>query len=165
MEETWAPIFEFPNYSVSTEGRIRNDERQRLVSQSLTQQGAVKVGLVKDGKQYTRSVKVLVAERFVSGQDDIFDTPMHLDGDQTNNSVTNLVWRPRWFAWKYARQFESIEEYIGVGPIKERKSGLVYEDIVNASITYGVLFYEVKLALVNKIPVFPTWHVFDWVVE
>jgi hypothetical protein len=165
MEELWRPISEFPNYSISSYGSVRNDNRGRLVNCSLTKQGGVKVGLVRDGVQHTRSVKVLVAEHFIPRTDPLFDTAIHLDGDQQNNRCDNLIWRPRWFAWKYSRQFETIDQYIGVGPIKERKSGLVYPDIVEASLTHGILLYEVQLALVNKIPVFPTWHIFDWVVD
>lgn len=162
MEEMWAKILGFPKYSVSTEGRIRNDARQKLVKQSTTKHGLSKVGLSKDGKQYTRSVKILVADAFIPGKTEEFDTAMHLDGNQQNNHINNLVWRPHWFVCKYSAQFADIDEYIGAGPIVDRHSGVVYEDIVAAGIANGVLFKEIKMALVNKIPVFPTWHLFDW---
>lgn len=165
MEETWFQIKDFPNYAVSSYGRICNEERGRIVKTSTTRQGGIKVGLTQGGRQYTRSVKVLVAEAFIKGRTHTFDTPMHLDGDQSNNHISNIVWRPRWFAWKYARQFEKIDDYIGLGPISDRKTGLLYSDIVEASLANGVLFYEVHLSLVNKMPVFPTWHIFDWVKE
>jgi len=163
MEEMWIQLESFPNYSISSEGRIRNDERDTLVLPSRTRQGGLKVGLVNNGVQHTRSLKVLVAQTFVDGQTEIFATPIQLDGDQENVRADNIVWRPRWFAWKYTRQFEKIDDYIGVGPLSERKSGLVYQDIVEASLSNGVLFDAVNLALVNKIPVFPTWQMFDWI--
>ena len=165
MDEIWAKILGFPKYSVSTHGRIRNDVRERLVKQSCTMQGMSKVGLMKDGKQHTKSVKLLVASAFVTGQTDIFDSPINLDGDQRNNHIANLVWRPAWFAWKYTSQFKTVDEYATIGPIVDRHTGLLYENIVSAATTNGLLFYEIKLALVNKVPVFPTWHLFDWYKE
>lgn len=162
MEEMWAKILGFPKYSVSTEGRIRNDVRERIVQQSCTAHGLAKVGLSKNGKQYTRSVKILVATAFIPGKTAEFDTAMNLDGNQQNNHVHNLVWRPHWFVCKYSAQFANIDDYRGIGPIVDRHSGLVYADIVDAGIANGYLFKEIKMALVNKIPVFPTWHLFDW---
>jgi hypothetical protein len=163
MTEQWVEIFDFPNYSVSNWGRVRNEDRGRLLKQSVTKQGAVKVGLVLGGKQYTRSVKVLVAEAFIPEDNDKFDTPMHLDGNQLNNRSDNIVWRPRWFAWKYARQFDDIDKYIDRGPVFDNTTGEVYKNIAEAGITNGLLFYEIHFAIVNKTAVFPIWHVFDWV--
>lgn len=163
MEEQWAQIKEFPNYSISSEGRVRNDDRGRIVKVSRTQQGASKVGLVHSKKQHTRAVNVLVAEAFVSGYSDIFNTPMHLDGDASNNRAENLVWRPRWFAWKYTRQFETVNEYNGLGPIKERSSGIVYIDIVSAGVLNGILFEEIAMSLSTKEATWPTWQIYDWV--
>lgn len=163
MEEEWAPINEFPNYSVSSYGRVRNDDRNKLVKISTTTQGAAKVGLVMGGKQYTRSVKVLVAEHFVKGYNENFDTPMQLDCNPLNNYATNIVWRPRWFAWKYARQFKDIDKYIDRGPVYNNTTGTVYKNIAEAGMRNGLLFYEIHFAIVNRTAVFPTWHVFDWV--
>lgn len=165
MEEIWVQLAEFPNYSISSEGRVRNDVRGRIVRTSLTRQGAAKVGLIRGGVQETRSVKVLVAEHFVDGWSETFNTPINLDGDQTNNNVDNIVWRPRWFACKYKSQFYKIEMYSGVGPIVDRKTGIIYKDVVDAALSNGVLFYEIQMSLVNKVPIFPTWHIFDWVRE
>lgn len=163
MREQWKPIIGFPNYSISSEGRVRNDARGKPVRSSLTKQGAVKVGLSGRNGQQTRSVKLLVADAFVKGYTEIYNTPIHLDGDQSNNSASNLAWRPRWFAIKYARQFETIDTYLGVGPVMVRKTGVVYSDIVEAATTHGVLFFEVQMSLVNKITVFPTYQIYDWV--
>lgn len=161
MDELWAQIKEFPNYSISTNGSIRNESRTRLVKTSVTERGVVKVGLVRGGQQSTRSVKVLVAEAFVPGKTEKFDTPIHKDGNQENNNVNNIVWRPRWFAWKYHRQFDRAHNYSKVGPLKDRGSGIVYTNLVEAAIAHGLLFNEIHMSLVNKVPVFPTWQQFE----
>lgn len=163
MEERWVQIDAFPNYSISSEGRVRNDNFNRLVSISRTQQGASKVGLVHDKKQYTRAVNVLVAEVFVRGFSDIFNTPIHLDGDLSNNRAENLSWRPRWFAWKYSRQFDNVDDYVGLGPIRERSTETVYDDIVAAAVANGILFEEIAMSLSTKEATWPTWQIYDWV--
>jgi hypothetical protein len=163
MEETWAKIYDFTDYSVSTLGRIRNDRRDRLIRQSMSTRGVAKVGLYRDGIQYTRSVKVIVAETFVGGRTEKFDTAMLLDGDPFNNRVDNLVWRPRWFCWKYASQFLLFDKYVDKGPISDRKTEEVYDNVVQAAMINGLLVREIMISLVNKTPVFPTWQVFDWV--
>lgn len=165
MTERWEKIFDFTDYSVSTYGRIRNDRRGTLVKQSINSRGVAKVGLYRDHIQHTRSVKVIVAETFVEGENEKFDTPVLLDGDPRNNRADNIVWRPRWFAWKYASQFELFEKYLDKGPIRDRKSGKVYKNVVDACIENGILVREVMITLVNKTPVFPTWQVFDWARE
>lgn len=162
MEEYWQDIEEFPGYEVSSLGRIRSHYRKRIVRQSHTNQGALKVNLRVNGSTVTRSVKVLVALAFVPGRTEQFNTPLQMDGNQDNVAADNLVWRPRWFCWKYSRQLESIDRFYGVGPIIDRKTGIQYEDIASAAMSNGLLPFEVQMALVNKVPVFPTWHIFDW---
>ena len=162
MDEEWKHISEFPDYWISNLGKVRNENRDRLVRPSQTKQGALKVGLVRGGKQYTRSLKVLVAEFFVPCNNELFDTPIQLDGDQLNVSSDNLMWRPRWFAWKYHKQMGSIDEYLNTKPVQDAKTGLLYSTIAEAAMINGLLFKEVELSVMNQIPVFPTWHHFKW---
>lgn len=163
MDEVWVKCDGFPDYSVSTLGRVANTRFNRIIKPSITKEGTVKVKLSCNGKQCTKSLKVLVGNAFVDGRTDLFDTIIHLDGDVTNNEITNLVWRPRWFAWKYRRQLEQIDFYhrINPGPIKDVKTGLVYKGgIVDAGLTNGLLFSEIRLSLMDQTPVFPTWQIF-----
>lgn len=163
MEEIWVDVYEFPNYAVSNYGRIRNNERSKIIKLSKTKQGAVKVNFALRGKQYTRSVKVLVAESFVDGRSYIFDTPVHLDGDQENNTAENIVWRPRWFALKYSRQFDNAKLYRKRRPIFDKRSGEIYETILDAAKENGLLCSALLIDIVNQNPTFPTGQIFDWV--
>jgi len=162
VQEVWAQLDEFEDYSISNLGRVRNDIRDSLVALSLTQQGAVKVGLMKGGRQHTRSVKVLVAETFVPRDNPLFNSPINLDCNPRNNQVGNIVWRPRWFAWRYTQQLVNVKRYRGVGPVVNVKTGAMYADVVEAAMTNGLLFSEVELSVVNQIPVFPSWHLYAW---
>lgn len=143
MEILWAPIREFPDYSVSNYGDVVNEVTGRVLSQSTTTQGAYKVNIIHDRRPHCRSVKVLVAEAFVEGQDETFDTPIHLDGNQYNCRSENLMWRPRWFAWKYTRQFVHLQPYVSVGPILELESQVTYMTIYDAGTINGLLFQDI----------------------
>lgn len=163
MQEIWVPLYEFPQYNISNHGRIINELRQSPVRQSFTHNGNAKVGLSVDGKQYTRSVAVLVAETFLEGRTEQFDTPIHLDGDPRNCRADNLVYRPRWFAWKYRHQFDNISPVHSRGPVIDLDTKEVYRDVVETATTNGLLFKGVWRSIQMKEDAFPTWQRFDFV--
>lgn len=162
MEEEWATIKEFPNYEVSNLGNVRNAKFDRPVAVTYNGAGVAIVGLMDSTKQNTRSVKVLVAEAWLPKKNPLFNTPINLDGDSSNNSVENLAWRPRWFAWKYHQQFDIVDVYTDTKPIRDVKTGVVYSDIAEAGLVNGLLFSELEISVTNRIPVFPIWHNFEW---
>jgi hypothetical protein len=162
--ERWVRIKEFPIYEVSNLGRVANTINDFFVRPSLTLQGALKVGLVRNGKQYTRSLKVIVADSFVNGRTETFNTPVLMDGNQLNCVAHNLVWRPRWYAWSYSYQFHNIPPHFRKGPIVEiSDDGIVlcaYLDIVEVGITNGLLFKDVWQGVISRQPVYPTSQLF-----
>lgn len=78
-------------YSVSSDGRVRNDSTGAVLSQTANTNGYMRVFLCCEGKQRTAYVHRLVAEAFI-------ENPLHkvevnhIDGDKTNNSADNLEW-------------------------------------------------------------------------
>lgn len=163
MSENWARIEEFPSYNISDQGRVLRWTTGNFVRESYTRDGHVKIGLVQDGVQYQRSLAPLVAVAFVEGRTPLFNTPIHLDGNQANNRSENLVWRPRWFAWKYARQFYEIDISDVRHPVIEVNSQVVYPNMVDAAIINGLLFKDVLLSIMKQLPTFPTWQIFAFV--
>jgi hypothetical protein len=158
--EVWRQIKDFSDYDVSNLGNIANNKTDVILEKSLTKQGGVKVGLVKNGKQYTRSVKVLVANTFVEGKTNIFNTPILLNGDQLDCSADNIMWRPRWHAWHYSYQFNNVKDFYRIGPVLELDdNGIIfcaYKDVVEAGIVNGVLFSDIWKSIHMKRKVFPT---------
>jgi hypothetical protein len=161
MTELWKDILDFSEYSVSNFGRVRSNKSGRILSTSPNQFGVVQVGLMKNGVQYHRSVPLLVAKAFLPIHPGPFDTPINLDGDRLNNHVDNLVWRPRWFAIKYNRQFRfPYPERIN-RPIVDKKTGEVSSNSIECACRYGLLEEEIVLSILTRTYVWPTYQEFQ----
>lgn len=158
MEE-WRAIEGFPGYSVSNLGNIRNDETGKTLALQRNQQGIVHVGLVVEMVQYRRTVSRLVAGAFHKPLRPTFDTPIHLNGNRSNNAASNLTWRPRWFAVKYKQQFVNGERGFIV-PIVETKTGEEFENSWAAARAFGLLDKDIFLGIMNNTYVWPTYQVF-----
>ena len=161
MDEEWDVIHEFQSYKISSFGRVLNRDTGREIKPSYTKQGAAKVGLMDGGSQFTRSLKVLVADAFVPGRSEEFDTPIHLDGDQKNCAAINLLWRPRAFAWRYARQFIGISIHHNRGPVVDVETGMVYSTMFEAAKKNGILVADIWRTIIVDVKAFPTQQRFE----
>lgn len=162
LQTEWRRIPEFPNYSISSAGEVRNDTTGRLLRLQTKPDGLVYVGMMSD-RQHNRSVAKLVAEAFLSRPKRYFDTPINLNGDRSNNGVENLVWRPRWFATKYVRQFRQPFDNPITVPIYDTATELKYESSWQACKEFGLLEKDLVLSILNRTYVWPTWQIFDLV--
>ena len=88
--ERWSQI---PNmhYSISSEGRVRNDETNKMKSMDVTSDGYHKVDLYSNGKRTSVRVHRLVAEAFIQNPNKLPQIN-HIDGNKENNNVKNLEW-------------------------------------------------------------------------
>lgn len=111
MKEVWSTIKGFSNYQVSSLGNVRSKDRlvtwshhgksglskktgkllkkiPRKMSENLTY---LQVSITENSKQRTVHVHRLVAEAFIPNP---YKKPQvnHIDGNGTNNTVTNLEW-------------------------------------------------------------------------
>lgn len=112
MIERWETIAHYPEYLVSSEGRIKrlarkqtmpinNKEvlfKEHILKTHIIYQteyyGRESVVLCKDGKPRTHSVARLVAEAFVKNHSNKPEVH-HIDHNPLNNSVKNLMWVTR----------------------------------------------------------------------
>lgn len=162
MQEQWKTIEDFPDYLVSDHGRVANQKTGRILSLTRNQKGVLKVGLIAGRGQQQRAVRLLVAEAFVEGRSDIFDTPIQLDGNRDNARADNLMWRPRWFSYKYAHQFTVSDPAYHNRPVRDVKTKESYSSIFEASIRHGILAEDIwKSTLYNK-SVQPTNQIFEF---
>lgn len=160
----WVPVRGFPGYSVSDRGRVRRDANGRILHIKINQYGVPYVGLMREWEQKQRSLARLVASAFLPRSLEAFDTPINLDGDRVNCSVENLMWRPRWFAVQYNRQFREPYESPIEAPIRDVNGGKAHSGSLEVAMRYGLLERDVVLSIFNMTYVWPTYQVFE-VVE
>lgn len=163
MRERWHELDEFPDYAVSDCGEIVNIKTGMPRRTSINQQGIVKISMYRGRELITRSVAVMVAEAFCDGQTEFFNTPIHLDGDRENCRAENLMWRPRWFAVQYHRQF-GIDVFHNMDVhIEELTTGKDFYSVKDACVSLGLYYNDVYRSYLNEIPVPLTQHEFRMV--
>jgi hypothetical protein len=161
--EQWLPVREFPGYSVSDEGRVRNDRFGKMRKINHTRDGNLTVAFFVGGRLYNRSLARVVAETFVDRPRQSFNTPIYIDGDKTNCRASNLAWRPKWFAMRYREQFRlKLPDY--PNPVRNIYTGTVYPTVWDVVFDRGVLYNDVVLSIYNKTYVFPLYQSFEWVI-
>jgi hypothetical protein len=159
MQE-WREIVGFSGYSVSDAGAIQNDNTGRLMRTYRNTKGIETVGLMCQGVQHKRSVAVLVADAFIrTARSLTFDTPINLDGDRFNNRVTNLAWRPLWFAQRYHRQFKFGPRGFA-RPVQNTHTEEIYPTSWDAAINLGLLERELVMSILDRTYVFPLYQTF-----
>ena len=89
--EIWKVISEFPIYSVSNIGRIRNDKTGYILQGGYDRDGYRQVTICYNGKQYNRRICRLVAIAYIPNPQNL---PLvnHKDEDKSNDIVENLEW-------------------------------------------------------------------------
>lgn len=156
-------IEEFPDYLITKEGRVYTERTGLERRPSMTREGAVKITLYDEGRPYTKSLALLVAKAFLWNDFDpeIFDTPIHLDNDLSNNQVDNLAWRPRWFAVKYQKQYWNIEFRNAKTSIQDVVTERIYDTYIEPCQEFGILYMDIIQSCIRGTDVFPTHKVFQ----
>lgn len=146
--ERWMVIPSFEDYSVSSDGRVRNEITGRVLVQQRNQLGVTFVGLVRGRQQFSRSVAPLVAEAFLpEPEHHSWTTPINLNGDRSYNAKSNLLWRPLWFARKFHHQFQlAPAEVVGIiQDIDTGETGEPYDFVMS----YGLLHIDIIIQAIN----------------
>lgn len=87
--EEWRPVKDFPEYEVSSLGRLRRGDLVRKTPPSKN--GYCALGLWRDGRAHTRNMHRLVAEAFLPNPTNL-PVVMHLNDVRHDNRVSNLRW-------------------------------------------------------------------------
>ena len=90
--ENWKKLKEHSNYSISSEGNLRNDTTGYILKKLYNHRtGYQHYCIWIDGKQRTFYIHHLVAKTFIDNIDDLPEID-HIDRNRHNNSVNNLRW-------------------------------------------------------------------------
>lgn len=102
MDEEWRKIQGFPDYAVSSHGRVKRiayTKRYRTTGRVLNSKpgpgGYVMVSLYENGKHCSRSVHSIVCEAFHGPRPSCDHQVAHNDGSRGNNHAHNLRWATR----------------------------------------------------------------------
>lgn len=160
--EQWRRIDEFPRYSVSDQGQVRNDEREKVLSSYAvwSRGGHPAVGLWDGRRQVQKSVAALVAHAFLPPGPPKSIAVIHLNSRLEDCRAVNLDWRPLWFAQKFTRQFQ--QDLGDAGPLKDITTGKIYDSVWDVVYEQGVLFNDVIKSIYHRTYVFPSMHYFEW---
>ena len=104
--EIWKPVVGYEGfYEVSNQGRVRTVARKTVRSNgrpttinskirklSVNHKGYLKLGLIKDNVNVTRTVHTLVLEAFGGPKPNPHYVTRHLNGNPTDNRPENLAW-------------------------------------------------------------------------
>jgi hypothetical protein len=148
----WRPIEDFPDYLVNEYGDIKNEYRDRLLTQRLNREDFMMTGLVRDQRQYTRAVAPIVARAFLGHPpSDAYNSVIHLNGDRVDCRALNLMWRPRWYAIRYHHMFFEAPLRISVYVPAIRRR---FYSLREFCTTYGLVEALTYLNLTNGEPCF-----------
>lgn len=150
MREVWELVPEFKNYVVSNLGLVANDKTGRILRQTRNQHGVAMVGMMREGRQYKRSVPRIVANAFLpTPPSSRFNSLIHKDGNQGHNWASNLAWRPLGFTWDYMAQFRKSYPNRINEPIEDLDTGETFENSWAAATRHGLLERAVVASVLN----------------
>lgn len=89
VKETFVKVKNYPNYSVSDLGRVRNDNRNKILQYNIMKNGYARVDLCNKFGVKHHSVHRLVAETFIFNKENK-EYVNHINGIKTDNFKSNL---------------------------------------------------------------------------
>lgn len=136
IEELWKTIEEFLQYEVSNFGHVRNIHTGRLLHGSMNNNGYWRFDLCDHGKRFVRSCHQLVAKAFL---DEIPGKTFvnHIDGNKTNNCVSNLEWCTMQENTRHAYDVLGCKPSNRI-PVRCVETGVVFPSGCDAALWLGV---------------------------
>ena len=93
MEE-WADVLGFPDYLISNLGRVYSTKTDTILKSRPSGRGYEQVMLYQNGRTHTKTIHIMVAEKFVPGWEEGLE-PNHTNGNKHDNRADNLEWETR----------------------------------------------------------------------
>lgn len=122
-EEKWKMVDEFPTYSISSCGRLRNDITRHILIGGYDRDGYKQATICYAGKQYNRRICRLVAIAFIPNPNNL---PMvnHKDENKENDCVDNLEWCTAEYNNNYGNKNQSMRKRVRCIETKREYDGL-----------------------------------------
>lgn len=154
----WRKIKEFPTYSVSDEGQVRNDAGVRTLKPIQRCNGSyLKVYLYNNGIQKQMYVHRLVAEAFIPNPENKAEVN-HKDGNKQNNAVSNLEWCTS--SENHLHRCNVLNKRNGSHPVLCIETNITYNSLTEASRATGVQISHLSECLTHNL--YKTVGGFHW---
>ena len=104
MTEIWKPVVGYESqYQVSSLGNVKSLNKGILMSPSTTPNGYSIINLSNNGRRKCFAVHRLVAQAFLDTPPGLLSTIKHVNGDKSDNSVSNLKYSSPEEEWRNIR--------------------------------------------------------------
>lgn len=100
------------HFDISTLGRIRNNKTNHIIKPDKEEKGYCRLSIKINGKKKHFAVHRLVAIAFIPNPNNLPQVD-HIDGDKTNNKVSNLRWvsNKQNAQWRWERIRKALKSY------------------------------------------------------
>lgn len=124
MNEIWKDIEGYPNYQVSSMGRVKSLKygKEKMLKGTKNSKGYFQVILCKDGKLKHYYIHRLVAYAFINNPNNLPQVN-HKDEDKTNNMVENLEYCDRIYNLNYGTHNERMAKAKSIPILQFTKQG------------------------------------------
>ena len=146
-------IKKYPNYYATEDGKIFSEKTKKYLKPSYDKQGYARIGIYV-GNYKTKTIKVhrLIAETFIENPFNKKDVN-HIDGDKSNNCISNLEWCTRSENIKHAfrnglkkiskKQIDGVKNRFSK-KLVDIQSGKKYPSLKAASIDLDISYATLK---------------------
>ena len=140
------PIPNYPNYSVTEDGKVINNKFNRELKPILGNTGYYQVSLSNKGESRNLTIHRLVANVFLSNDENKREVN-HINGIKTDNRLINLEWATssenRQHAFdtglkKYTERQRRINSELFSKPVLDTQTGIFYNSAKEASRLLGI---------------------------
>lgn len=135
--EIWTEIKGFPNYNISSIGRVRNIKTNLILKTCFHTRKYLQLGLFKNNKYYPKKIHRLVAEAFIPNPD---NKPQvnHINGIKSDNRIENLEWITNKENMRHSWDIGLRKPMIGKNnvmslKVKDTENNMVFDSIAEAA--------------------------------
>lgn len=143
MTEEWKIITEFPTYSVSNFGRVRNNTTGYILYGGYDKDKYRQVTICYNNKQYNRRICRLVAKAFLPNPNNLPQVN-HKDENKENDFANNLEWCSSKYNNNYGTRTQKTRR-----PIMCIETGKIYDAIKFAVNEMKVSYTTIRVACLN----------------
>lgn len=142
-----------PNYIVDTNGNIFSVPHNRLLKLTKNTEGHLTCGLTINGLTKVYKVHHIVANLYIDNPENK-DCILHVDGDKTNNKVSNLLWVTRKEIKELKSSSNSIKNNISHKTRKVRNidTEVIFNSITEAASNYASITADNLLKTLELTP-------------